>query len=180
MSRIAEKMPTSYTEAKAMLKGNTTKKIAHNTYLRLDGAPSSEQIAIQYHNTRIVTFFNDGSIMLQTRGWQTSTTKGRMNGALRGSGYSLFQKAGAWYVRQANGETMTYEEGMMLQPAKPEMTTYGACAIIEGFSGGEPTEEETLDAWQHLIDTGDAWRLQGFYGRTARDLIDAGYCTEAR
>ena len=37
-------------------------------------------------------------------------------------------------------------------------------------------EEETA-AWQYLIDTGLAWRLQGWFGRTAKNLIDGGYCT---
>ena len=37
-------------------------------------------------------------------------------------------------------------------------------------------EEETA-AWQYLIDTGLAWRLQRWFGRTAKNLIDEGYCT---
>lgn len=55
-------------------------------------------------------------------------------------------------------------------------TTYDACAAIEGFDGEEHDEETLISAWQYLIDTGQAWSLQGWYGRTAQDLIDAGFC----
>ena len=41
-----------------------------------------------------------------------------------------------------------------------------------------PSEnEEELAAWQYLIDTGLAWKLQGWFGRTAKRLIDEGLCT---
>lgn len=39
------------------------------------------------------------------------------------------------------------------------------------------TEEEQIEGYQHLIDTGMAWRLEGHVGRTAQALIDAGLCT---
>jgi len=59
-----------------------------------------------------------------------------------------------------------------------EMTDYLATAIAEGFCEGEnATEEEQIAAWQYLIDTGLAWRLQGWFGRTAQNLIDNGICT---
>jgi len=48
-----------------------------------------------------------------------------------------------------------------------------AISLIED---GCETEEELVDAWQYLINTGTAWSLQGIYGRTASALIEAGVC----
>lgn len=45
------------------------------------------------------------------------------------------------------------------------------------FENGDMAEDEVVEFFQELIDTGMAWRLQGFYGRTAKQLIDAGYCS---
>jgi len=56
------------------------------------------------------------------------------------------------------------------------MDSYTACSIVEGFSGEEHTEEEIVSAWQYLIDTGMAWQLQGWYGRSAQNLIENGVC----
>jgi hypothetical protein len=36
------------------------------------------------------------------------------------------------------------------------------------------TRKQELQIWQHLVDTGQAWSLQGWYGRTAQALLDAG------
>jgi hypothetical protein len=41
----------------------------------------------------------------------------------------------------------------------------------------DATENETIAAYQHLIDTGQAWRMDGFTGRTAMRLIEDGFCT---
>ena len=53
------------------------------------------------------------------------------------------------------------------------MDNYTAIGITEGFI--EPTDEsQVLQAWQHLVDTGLAWQLQGRFGRIAIDLIEQG------
>ena len=38
-------------------------------------------------------------------------------------------------------------------------------------------EETTIAAWQLLVDTGLVWKLQGFYGRGASNMIEAGILT---
>lgn len=61
------------------------------------------------------------------------------------------------------------------------MDTYTACSIVEGFCEGEgATEAEQLEAWQSLIDSGACWHLQGWYGRNAQALIEAGICKPAK
>jgi hypothetical protein len=54
--------------------------------------------------------------------------------------------------------------------------TYEAVGIAEGFITVS-SEEEYLGAWQLLVDTGLAWNLQGWFGRTANQLIEDGLIT---
>lgn len=44
------------------------------------------------------------------------------------------------------------------------------------FEEGTLSKEDTIALFQRLIDDGSVWKLQGSYGRTAMDLIEAGRC----
>ena len=59
---------------------------------------------------------------------------------------------------------------------KNKLTTYRAVGLAEGFVEG--TEEEVKEAWQYLHDTGHAYNLQGWFGRTAQQLIQEGVINE--
>lgn len=53
-----------------------------------------------------------------------------------------------------------------------KLDDYTAVMIAEGVE--EADYHRTVEAWQYLHDTGLAYRLQGWFGRTARSLIDQG------
>lgn len=40
----------------------------------------------------------------------------------------------------------------------------------------DATQEEQVDCYQRLINSGDAWRLEGNVGRTAMGLLQTGQC----
>jgi hypothetical protein len=64
--------------------------------------------------------------------------------------------------------------GINQNESESDMDNYTATGLAEGFIEAE-SEEQVLEAWQHLVDTGLAWQLQGFFGRTAASLIEQGY-----
>ena len=49
---------------------------------------------------------------------------------------------------------------------------------IMAYESGEMEQDDMIEFFQELIDSGMAWSLQGHYGRTAAALIKEGYCTE--
>ena len=56
------------------------------------------------------------------------------------------------------------------------MDNYLAVGLVEGFEEAE-SEEQIIEAWQHLHDTGLAYQLQGSFGRMAQSLIEDGVIT---
>ena len=51
---------------------------------------------------------------------------------------------------------------------------FDVVGAIMRYEGGEMSEEETIEFFQRLVDSGLAWSLQGHYGRAATTLIQRG------
>ena len=56
---------------------------------------------------------------------------------------------------------------------KTKLSNYEATGIAEGWIPAE-SKEQLIQAWQQLHDTGLAYQLQGWFGRTAQNLIAEG------
>lgn len=48
---------------------------------------------------------------------------------------------------------------------------------IMKYEEGDLNDDEVIELFQELVDTGLAWRLQGHYGRMAHTMIEAGLLT---
>lgn len=45
--------------------------------------------------------------------------------------------------------------------------------LIIRYESGESSDKETLELFSKLVKTGQAWSLQGSYGRTAKAMIES-------
>jgi len=105
-----------YKEAKQILddkRGDkTSKKIGNNTYLKRyeDGT-----IVVRLHQTDIIQYKPNGTILLHSGGWKTVTTKARMNEFLPRQ-YGIMQVKGVWYVHLTTdfNKDLVYNDGMKL------------------------------------------------------------------
>jgi hypothetical protein len=77
-------------------RGLDKKKLANNTYLM-----KSDCFVIQLHNTNIIKIYPNDIYELNTEGWQTVTTKDRLN---EFSPADIYQKRGVWFVKDNNAD----------------------------------------------------------------------------
>ena len=47
--------------------------------------------------------------------------------------------------------------------------------LMMSFEDGTISDDGFIKLFEHLIKTGMAWTLQGFYGRTAKAVIEKGF-----
>lgn len=67
-----------------------------------------------YHQNHIATKHSDGSVTVWNRGYETSTTKERLNRIIP-SGYYIRQEDFVWYVEPPEGDRYEFEGGTTLE-----------------------------------------------------------------
>lgn len=56
---------------------------------------------------------------------------------------------------------------------------FDVVGFMMDFESGMLNDDEIINGFQELINSGVVWNLQGSYGRTANRLIEEGFCTKA-
>ena len=114
-----KQIPTTYDEARAALKGRSSRTIANNTTL-IDLGPDG--IGLRLHSTVVVTFKADGRILLNTGGWHSGTTKDRLNRVALAHGYRVFSEKYEWKVARFGAwkQAVDFEEGFTLNGASAQ------------------------------------------------------------
>lgn len=136
-------LPMSYAEAQQgyndrLAKGTLARgiRLGNNTYLTWENcAPHTPQwFGVRLYDTDVVVFHADGRIELDSGGWNTVTTKSRMNACL--ADYSVYSNRKVWYVeplrdysqivlpvptkclklRKVYGEARKFKDGFIIHP----------------------------------------------------------------
>ena len=73
-------------------RNRTERKLGNNTYgyIEADGS-----VSVELHGTKVVQFYPNGVVKLNSGGWQTHTTKKRIN---QYSPVKVYQKNYKWYL----------------------------------------------------------------------------------
>jgi hypothetical protein len=100
----------TYTEAVTLVRGKRNaerRKVGNNTYAEIlpDGS-----VGIMLHSTYVVKIHSDNTYTLNSGGWQTSTTKDRIN---HYSPRRIYQRKFEWFV-EINGKEYPFMDGMVV------------------------------------------------------------------
>ena len=102
----------THSEAVSMVRGKRNadrRKVGNNTYAEIlhDGT-----VAIKLHNTYVVKINTNGTYTLNSGGWQTITTKDRINQYSPRYVY-VYQKNFEWFVK-INDKSYPFMDGMVV------------------------------------------------------------------
>jgi len=93
-------------------KSKAERKVENNTTARFD----HDNIIVRLHDTDIAELFPDKTIILSSGGYQTMTTKDRLNKIIP-EGFNLYQQFGLWFLSDyQNDKVYPFCDGIMILP----------------------------------------------------------------
>ena len=101
----------------------------------------------------------------------------RLNDEQRRAMYARLGSVAA--IKDKNGKVHGYINGkeVYTSPRAEKGAKVNESNLVDyimAFEGGTPSNDDVLELFSYLIKTGQAWRLQGMYGRQAASFIESG------
>jgi len=115
----------TFEDCQKLLDNRTSKKLENNTYLvPLRGDfPNVTEYGVRLHNTPVIRITAEG-YTLTTGGYQTATTKDRLN---KYGPVAVWQRSGTWYWSKrpvrAFDDAKVFQDGLVI----PSSVPVGAC-----------------------------------------------------
>lgn len=112
MRKVTVKASEALRRMEKMTSGNT--RVSVET--RYKGTGFEIEVAVMYLHGNEIAIFDGELLTLKDAGWQTVTTKERLNGILQEFGIDggISQRDYKWYFRSNNGDTVSWD-GMLKQ-----------------------------------------------------------------
>lgn len=167
-----------FDSAKRFLGNREERKLANNTIIAWRTKPFQDgggTIGVRLHGTWIVQYHEDGTVTLDSGGWETTTTKQRINQLLPPP-FGISQEKFKWWLHLPGGKRVAYHDGMTVNlregdmlpnPPRKKMAT----AEPGSISTGTLKSEDLLSAFTEELE-----RLYSESGgempRHVRKLID--------
>jgi len=132
----------SYDKANEILGKRNSRRLANNTYLERTLSP--DMICVRLHATQIIKYLNnsDQDIILDSGGWQTVTTKQRLN---QFSPAQIYSKKGIWYIYHEDNR-YPFHDGITID-------CHGKPVNVQSDNGSDAKLKRQLDRMvRHYID----------------------------
>lgn len=100
----------NFAQANSVLKSHWRRKLANNTYLERH----DDCIVVRLYSTNIIRFYPDGRTTLHHGGWETRTTKDRLNRFL--DRYGVYSQNRTWFLWAKGQRLCTFQNGMEISP----------------------------------------------------------------
>lgn len=112
-----------FNNAMNFLNGRTKRKLKANTYAEL---LSPGCVAIRYHNTDILKIYSSGLFELNTDGWNTISTRSRLNELMGkfGSSGKVYVTKGFLHYVQPQGGKIEFFDGMLIDQVTGRCVNY--------------------------------------------------------
>ncbi len=157
-------IPTTYSEALAILGDRDERTIANNTRLVRRG----EDVALRLHSTDVVTYLSTGGYRLNTGGWHSVTTKDRINRALA-AGWRVYSDKGVWYVYRNGRKVEQFQDGLVV----------GAPVVLSDVEAFQQAQDEVTTQFEALS-RNDSIDQPCEYGHFDCSYINGGPCSNEK